>query len=73
MLLGVNLSLLIGPTLPLPATPDIAEAVQSVSVTQSDEGRSGFQIVLQIGRAGLADMLRDRLEDPALRDAKRER
>jgi hypothetical protein len=61
MLLGVNLSLLIGPTLPLPATPDIAEAVQSVSVTQSDEGRSGFQIVLQIGRAGLADMLDYRL------------
>jgi hypothetical protein len=61
MLLGVNLSLLIGPTLPLPATPDIAEAVQSVSVTQNDEGRSGFQIVLQIGRAGLADMLDYRL------------
>ncbi|HUO55496.1 MAG TPA: hypothetical protein VMU18_12185 [Rhodoblastus sp.] len=61
MLLGVNLSLLIGPTIPLPATPDIAEAVQSVSVTQSDEGRSGFQIVLQIGRAGPADMLDYRL------------
>jgi hypothetical protein len=61
MLLGVNLSLLIGPTLPLRATPDIAEAVQSVSVTQNDEGRSGFQIVLQIGRAGLADMLDYRL------------
>ncbi len=57
MLLGVNLSLLIGPTAPLPATPDIAEAVQSVSVTQNDEGRSGFQIVLHAGRAGVADML----------------
>ncbi|WOJ90439.1 hypothetical protein RZS28_03850 [Methylocapsa polymorpha] len=61
MFLGVNLSLLIGPTLPLPATPDIAEAVQSVSVTQNDEGRSGFQIVLQVGRVGLADMLDYRL------------
>jgi hypothetical protein len=61
MLLGVNLSLLIGPTLPLPATPDIAEAVQSVSVTQNDEGRSGFQIVLQVGRAGPTDMLDYRL------------
>jgi hypothetical protein len=60
-LLGINLSLLIGPTLPLPATPDIAEAVQSVSVTQADEGRSGFQIVLQIGRAGPTDMLDYRL------------
>ncbi|SFK62102.1 hypothetical protein [Caulobacter sp. UNC279MFTsu5.1] len=60
-MLGVHLSLLIGPTLPLPATPDIAEAVQSVSVTQADEGRSGFQIVLQVGRAGPTDMLDYRL------------
>lgn len=61
MLLGVNLSVLIGPTVPVPATPDIAEAVQSVSVTQNDEGRSGFQIVLQVGRAGPTDMLDYRL------------
>jgi hypothetical protein len=59
--LGVRLSLLIGPTVPLPATPDIAEAVQSVSVNQSDEGRSGFQIVLQVGRAGPTDLLDYRL------------
>jgi hypothetical protein len=57
MLLGVNLSLLVGPTVPLPATPDIAEALQSVSVTQNDQGRSGFQIVLQVGRAGPTDLL----------------
>lgn len=61
MLLGVNLSLLIGPTVPIPATPDIAEAVQSVSVTHNDEGRSGFQIVLQVGRAGPTDLLDYRL------------
>lgn len=61
MLLGVNLTLLIGPTVPLPATPDIAEALQSVSVTQNDEGRSGFQIVLQVGRAGPTDLLDYRL------------
>jgi hypothetical protein len=57
MLLGVNLTLLIGPTVPVPATPDIAEALQSVSVTQNDEGRSGFQLVLQVGRAGPTDLL----------------
>jgi hypothetical protein len=57
MLLGVNLTLLIGPTVPVPATPDIAEALQSVSVTQNDEGRSGFQLVFQIGRAGPTDLL----------------
>jgi hypothetical protein len=61
MLLGVNLSLLIGPSVPLPASPDIAEAVQSVSVTHNDEGRSGFQIVLQVGRAGPTDLLDYRL------------
>ena len=60
-MLGVHLSLLIGPTVPLPATPDIAEAVQSVSVNQSDEGRSGFQIVLQVGRAGATDLVDYRL------------
>ena len=61
MLLGVNLTLLIGPTVPIPATPDIAEAVQSVSVTHKDEGRSGFQIVLRVGRAGPTDLLDYRL------------
>jgi hypothetical protein len=66
--LGVHLSLLIGPTLPLPASADIAEAVQSVSVTQNDEGRSGFQIVLQVGRSGAADLLDYRLlQNPLLR------
>jgi hypothetical protein len=61
MLLGVNLTLLVGPAVPIPATPDIAEAVQSVSVTHNDEGRSGFQIVLQVGRAGPTDLLDYRL------------
>ena len=56
-MLGVHLSLMIGPTVALPATPDITEAVQSVSVTQNDEGRSGFQIVLHVGRSGPTDML----------------
>jgi len=67
-MLGVHLSLAIGPTLPLPASADIAEAVQSVSVTQNDEGRSGFQIVLQVGRSGMADLLDYRLlQNPLLR------
>ncbi|MFC8681520.1 hypothetical protein ACFT30_08355 [Microbacterium ureisolvens] len=60
-MLGVNLSLMLGPSIPLPATPDIAEAVQSVSITHNDEGRSGFQIVLQVGRAGPTDLLDYRL------------
>lgn len=68
MLLGVHLTLLIGPSVPLPAPPAIAEAVQSVSVTHNDEGRSGFQVILQIGRAGPTDLLDYRLLlDPLLR------
>ncbi len=37
-LLGVRLTLLIGPTVAVPAPPPVAEALQSVEVTQSDEG-----------------------------------
>ena len=57
MILGLHLQLMIGPTIAIPATPDLAEAVQSVQVTHNDEGQSGFQITFQIGRAGLADLL----------------
>jgi hypothetical protein len=56
-LLGINLTLLIGPTVPVPAPPMLTEALQSVEVTHSDEGRSGFQITFQVGRSGPADML----------------
>jgi hypothetical protein len=56
-LLGINLTLLIGPTVPVPAPPMLTEALQSVEITHSDEGRSGFQITFQMGRSGPADML----------------
>ena len=63
-----DINLLIGPTVAIPAPPDIAEAVQSVSVTHNDEGRSGFQIVLRVGRAGPTDLLDYRLMlNPLLR------
>src|SRR5262249_10800384 len=58
---GLTLPLSIGPPVPAPAPPDVAEAVQSVSVTHNDEGRSGFQVVLQVGRAGPTDLLDYRL------------
>lgn len=57
MLLGLHLQMMIGPTIAIPATPDLAEAVQSIQVTHNDEGKSGFQITFQIGRAGLANIL----------------
>jgi len=54
--LGTHLTLLIGPSVPLPAPADMAEALESVEVTHSDAGRSGFQISFQTGR-GRTDLL----------------
>jgi hypothetical protein len=42
--LGTHLTLLIGPTVPVPAPPNFLEALEYVEVTHSDEGRSGFEI-----------------------------
>jgi hypothetical protein len=56
-LLGIHLTLLIGPTVPVPALPPLMEALESVEVTHSDEGRSGFQITFQAGRSGPSDLV----------------
>ena len=56
-LLGSQLTLLIGPTVPLPAPAVLTEALQSVEVTHQDEGRSGFQLTFHAGREGQADMV----------------
>lgn len=45
------MSLLIGPTVPVPAPLSITNAIQSVEVTSTDEGRDGFQITFRVGRA----------------------
>ena len=50
MSLGIHLTLLIGPTVAVPAPPLLTEALQSVEVKHSDEERSGFQITFQTGR-----------------------
>jgi hypothetical protein len=56
-LLGIHFTLMIGrPAVAVPAPPALAEALTSVSVTQSDTGRSGFQLTFQIGRSGPLDM-----------------
>ena len=54
---GIHLTLLIGPSVPLPAPLSVMEALQSVSVTLNHEGRSGFQMTFQVGRSGPADLL----------------
>jgi hypothetical protein len=56
MLPGVVLSVLAGPAVPLPA-PDLAEQLDSVSVSHSDEGRSTFQIVLRALRDAALGLL----------------
>jgi hypothetical protein len=55
-LLGVQLTLLVGPTVPVPAPPDVLESLERVEVSHSDERRSGFQITLRVGR-GASDLL----------------
>ncbi len=60
-MLGVQLLLLMGKTLPTPASNHLIQALESIEVSQSDEGRSGFQIVFRAGRAGVQDWIDDRL------------
>jgi len=54
--LGIHLTLLIGPSVPLPAPVDLMEALEEVEVHTGDD-RSGFQIRFQVGRCGPADLL----------------
>lgn len=64
---GTHLTLLIGPTAPVPAPPHFLEALESATVTHSDEGRSGFQITFRAGRDA-KDILDDALlASPLLR------
>lgn len=57
MLLGVHLTLLLGPTVAIPAPPSITETLDQVEVKHTDEGRSGFQLTFKMGRSGLLDFL----------------
>lgn len=57
MLLGTNLTLLVGPTVAVPAPPMLMEALTNINVTHNDRGRSGFQLTFQIGRSGAIDMV----------------
>ena len=48
---GVNVVLLVGKEIPLPAPELLTRAVDSIEVTNTDEGRDGFQIVFSVGRS----------------------
>lgn len=56
-LLGMHLTLLVGPTVAVPAPLPLMEALKEVEVTHSDEERSGFQLTFQVGRSGPLDLL----------------
>jgi hypothetical protein len=54
---GIRIKLLIGPTIPIPAPAPLIDALQSIEVTNTDEGRDGFQITFAIGRSGVKEMM----------------
>jgi hypothetical protein len=50
-LIGTYFTLWVGPMVPVPAAPQLLEALESVEVTLADEGRSGFRITFRAGRS----------------------
>ncbi|MCP4659237.1 MAG: hypothetical protein GY856_27825, partial [bacterium] len=60
-LLGVHLTLLIGPTVAVPAAPWLLEALDRIEVRNAGEGTSGFQLTFRVGRSGPLDLLDFRL------------
>ena len=54
---ATTLTLLTGPTVAVPAPPLLLDALDRVEVTNSDTGRSGFQLVFTMGRSGSADLI----------------
>jgi hypothetical protein len=67
-LLGIHLTLLIGPQAPLPAPPLLTASLDQVEVETSDEGPSAFQIVFKAGRSSFLGVLDEPLlASPLLR------
>ena len=56
-LLGVRVTLLIGPTVAVPVPPQVILAMRKLEVTHKDEGQSGFEITFAVGRAGPEDVM----------------
>ncbi len=49
MLKGVHLTLMIGPAVPVPVSPDVLDALTSVQITNNDTGPSVFQLTFTLG------------------------
>lgn len=52
MPLGINLTLLIGKTVPTPVPRSVIESFHELEVTDTDDDLSGFKITFKAGRAG---------------------
>jgi hypothetical protein len=64
---GITLTVRLGTRKTAPVSQSIINAIQSVEVTHRDKGRSGFQIVFQVGRLGPPDLKDYQLiKDPLL-------
>jgi hypothetical protein len=50
-LASINAVLMVGSSIPLPAPESLSRAIESIEVTNNDEGRDGFQIVFSVGRS----------------------
>jgi hypothetical protein len=71
-LLGIHLTLMLGPTVAVPAPLPIMEALQNVEVTHNDQGRSGLQITFAVGRSGPMELMEyGLLANPLLRPMNR--
>lgn len=70
-LLGTQLTLMVGGSVPLPASPAMAESLESVEVTHSDTGRSGFQLTFAMGRSRGDVLDYPLLSNPSLRPCNR--
>src|SRR3954462_473623 len=55
--LQLALTLLVGPTVAVPAPPTLIDALDRIEVTHSDQGRSGFQITFTAGRGGMTGLM----------------
>jgi hypothetical protein len=56
-LLGTHLTVLLGPTVPVPAPPELVLAMKSAEVRYSDSEDTGWEIVFQAGRSGPTDLV----------------
>lgn len=65
-LLGTRLLLLTGSTVPLPAGPDVMQALDEVEVTNDAERGDGFQLTFSLAKGGMMDytLLRSGAVDP---------